>query len=56
MPARVIFLVLTPVTGVWPHLEYLADLARAFSDPDWRTELLSCTDLYGARRVLERMS
>jgi|GEM_PF-3968062 len=56
LPVHVIFLELSPLHGVWPHLEYLADLARAYSDPLWRSELESCTNLAGARRVLERLS
>jgi mannitol/fructose-specific phosphotransferase system IIA component (Ntr-type) len=56
LPAHVIFLELSPLRGVWPHLEYLADLARAYSNPVWRSELESCTNLARARKVLERMS
>jgi len=53
-PAHVVLLALTPKTGAWPHLEYLADLARAYSDPVWRAELASCGSLEEARAVLQR--
>jgi mannitol/fructose-specific phosphotransferase system IIA component (Ntr-type) len=53
-PSHVVFLELSPLRGAWPHLEYLADLARSYSNPAWRSELESCASLARARQVLER--
>lgn len=55
-PARLIFLVLTPVDGTSSHLEYLSRVATASSDPTWRSALEACGSLAEARSVLIRMS